>query len=450
MCRSTIKLPTDIVEQNLCTRCGFCLDICPFKLIDHDDNFFPTINEADLHRCTQCDLCMRGCPADVDFPKLSKELFGQITEPLDAVGVIQKVYVGYSLDPEIRSQGSSGGVVTELLLHMLRTGLIDQALVCGMQKDRPWKPNPMLAQTEEEIIDSAQSKYTIVPQMRCIKQIIKSRKKTAIVGLPCQIHAYRKFESWHRKISESVQLVIGLACNSTLEIEASRKLMEIAGIKLREVKKVEYRGGRAWPGGIHVKLANGEVKSLHNGDIKDAFNYLSLFYKPERCLTCIDFSAELSDLTLMDPWIRDEKGRHPYKDGYSLIIVRNDKARKVLEQAVLDGSLFLKEVPRHMLASQFDPMVKSKKIGVAIRIERLKKKGKAYPNYNIDFPGPNLRDRVDEKLDSAKRMLGKWKWTRDIGMRLAFSQFGNYLMEARNAYKKRKFALRNLATKSAE
>jgi coenzyme F420 hydrogenase subunit beta len=385
---------------------------------------------------------MTGCPADVNFPKLSKELFGQVPEPLDVIGVFRKVYVGYSLDPKIRSRGSSGGVVTELLLYMLRKGLIDQALVCGMAKDRPWEPNPVLAETEKEIINSAQSKYTIVPQMRRIKQIMNSRKKVAMVGIPCHIHAYRKFESWQGNITENLQLVIGLGCISTLEIGATRKLLQISGIKLEELKKLEYRRGKAWPGAICATLRNGEVRSLHSGNIKDAYKRLVPFYTPERCLKCIDFSAELSDLTVMDAWFQDNKGEYTYTDGFSLIIVRNNKAQRILEQAVADGSLFIKDIPIAMLLSHFNSVVKYKKTGSSIRIEKLRKKGYAYPNYNLKFPKPKLRDKLDEKINSTQRILAKSEWTRHMGMRLAFSQFGNNLTEFWNAYKKRTFALK--------
>jgi len=430
-----MRFPWDVAKEDLCVRCGFCFDICPSNLIVSSEKSFPTITDQMLELCTDCGICMKGCPADVDYPGLSQSLFGKVCKPLDAVGVAKKVCVGYALDPEIRSKGSSGGVVTQLLVYMLEKGIIDQALVCGMHEDRPWEPNPILAWTEKEIVDSAQSKYTIVPQMRKIKQIMNSGKRTAIVGVPCQINAYRKFTSWHDNISQSVPIVISLACNSTLEIEASLKLLEIARIRFGEIRKLEYRYGKSWPGGIHVTLRNGKIKSLHGMDIKAAFNRLTLFYTPSRCLTCIDFAGELSDLSVMDPWIKDVKGHYLYPEGYSLIIVRNHDTQKILDRAVSDGYFFLEEISKSMLKSMFRQMVKKKKIGASIRIEKLKRKGKAYPHYNIEFPRPSLGDRVNEKLDSLKRLPGKWTWAREIGMRVAFSRFGDLIMKVKRIFK---------------
>lgn len=437
---SGVRLPNSVVNDGLCVRCGFCLDICPFGLVNHDERFFPTMSPDDVERCTACGLCVKGCPADVDFVALYKRLFGKVPEPRDINGIVHSVFVGYALNRQVRLQGSSGGVVTELLCHLLREGFIDQALVCGMNPEKPWAPDPLLAQSEEQILAGAQSKYTIVPQMRHISRIMKSRKRTAIVGLPCQLHAYRKFEATYNRISEKVPVVIGLACHSTLEIEATSKLLQLAGIKPEHIAKLEYRGGE-WPGGMRAHLKNGETRSLHSFDAKTAFNRLNLFYTPPRCLTCIDHTSEFSDLSVMDPWMRDENGRYMYFGGYSLIVARTQRAVDLLQHAVDRGSLYLQEISRSMLSSRFAPMVRKKKINAPIRIDRLRKRGRPYPAYNVSFPPATFHDKVLEFLDCLKRSFSRWTWTRNLGTRLLFSQLGDYLMKANEARKQGKHAL---------
>ncbi|MEJ5364724.1 MAG: Coenzyme F420 hydrogenase/dehydrogenase, beta subunit C-terminal domain [Desulfosoma sp.] len=435
-----VRLPVNVVNDGLCVRCGFCLDICPFGLVSPDERFFPTMSPDCLERCTGCGLCVKGCPGDVvDFVALYQRLFGKVPEPRDINGVIDTVYVGYSLNRQVRLQGSSGGVVTELLCHLLREGFIDQALVCGMNPEKPWEPDPVLARSEEEILAATQSKYTIVPQMRRISRIIKSRKKTAIVGLPCQLHAFRKFEATYSRISEKVPVLIGLVCHSTLEIEATSKLLQLAGIKPEHIARLEYRGGE-WPGVMRAHLKNGETRSLHSLNAMTAFRRLSLLYTPERCLTCIDHTAEFSDLSIMDPCIRDEKGRYPYTRGYSLVIARTQKAVYLLNHAMDRGSLYLEEISPSMLASQLGPMIRKKKINAPIRMDRLRKRGRPYPSYNVSFPPATFHDKLLEIWDCLKRIPGRRTWTRDLGARLLFSEFGDYLMKAKEALKQRKHA----------
>jgi len=455
------ELPIDVVEDRLCVRCGACFDLCPKNLIHPDNALYPAISERNKAKCNGCGLCMQACPSNVDFKKLYMECFGRITEPHDIAGVLKNVYVGYSTDQAIRCMGSSGGVVTELLLFLLKQGFIEQALVCGVNEKYPLIPKSYLAKTAKDIIDATQSKYSVAPQMSLLGEIIRSDAKTAIVGLPCQIHAFRKMESHSKKRTANVKLVIGLACHRTLEIDAMPKMLEASHIKSEAVRKVEYRSGKTWPGGVHVFFKNGREKYLIH-DFKDAFNYLRMFYSPQRCLTCIDFSAEFSDLTVLDPWIRDESGNYPYSQHYTMVFARNNKAEYYLGRAVANGNLHIEEVSKSIKIksdavlsqeiidrSQLKYFTKLKKRIIPARIKRYQRAGKPYPVYRIDFPPALLKDRIAEYFDSMTRLAGRWKWSRDLGMRIAFSKFGIGLMQLRNYYKRNKVMVQSRIRKAS-
>lgn len=432
------RLPPETAAQGLCTRCGYCAGICPLGLVELDHDLFPQITPENLERCTRCALCIQGCAADIDLPHASQKLFGRTPHVLDAVGVVQNLCCGHAVDPAIRYAGASGGVVTALLLDMLDGGEIDQALVCGMSESRPWEPKPILASSKTELLAAAQSKYNIVPQLIRMKEIINSGKKTAIVGLPCHVHGFRKLEQWQNKLSEKVPLVIGLACNSTLERAATEKLLEINNISAEEVVKFEYRGGDERWGTIRVRLVDGSSRRLHaRHNAKELFKHLALLYMPQRCLTCIDFSAELSDLTVLDPNLRDTNGCHRVPEKLSLVLVRNDRGQAVLDRAVVGDVLSLREIPADWLPSQFDSAVQKKKIGAPIRIDRLKQKNRPHPCYNVVFPPPPLRDRLHEKVESYKRVFSKSERTRNYALRFAFSGSGIFLSYFVSLLKKR-------------
>lgn len=455
MKKKLFKLPIDIVSDHLCVRCGACYGLCPKNLIHVDNQFYPSMSAKNRLKCTECGSCMQACPSDVNFNKLYLECFRQLPKPTDVVGVVQNAYVGYSTNEKIRYMGSSGGVVTELLLFLLRERIIDQALVCGVNDHNPLIPKPYLAKTEEEIINAAQSKYSIAPQMSLLGEIIRSKVKTAIVGLPCQIHAFRKMQSFSKKRTANVKLVIGLACHRTLETKALSKLLEVSHIRPETVKRVNYRSGEKWPGGIRVYFKTGGGKCLVP-DCKDAFNYLRMFYSPERCLTCIDFSAELADLAVMDPWIRDNSGGYMYSQNYSMILIRNNKAQSYLNRAVADGCVYMEDIlqgpklqSNSVLSqniidrSQLKYFAKLKKRIVPARIKRYQTKGKPYPDYQINFPPTSLKDRILERFDCLTRLPGKYEWSRDLGMRISFSKFGTELMRLRNEYKSKKAMIQN-------
>ena len=57
-------------------------------------------------------------------------------------------------------------------------------------------------------------------------------------------------------------------------------------------------------------------------------------YRPLRCYLCPDLTAEFADISVGDPWYREIKGDEP---GRSLILVRTEKGRDILHQAIAKG-----------------------------------------------------------------------------------------------------------------
>jgi ferredoxin len=56
-----ITLPKISIDQDLCTGCGICFEICPFGIPQPNSNGKFEILEPE--RCTECSACKRNCPA---------------------------------------------------------------------------------------------------------------------------------------------------------------------------------------------------------------------------------------------------------------------------------------------------------------------------------------------------------------------------------------------------
>ena len=57
-------MPTILVDQDLCTRCGICSVICPMSIIDlADENTFPVVQDENAGRCIVCGHCEVFCPS---------------------------------------------------------------------------------------------------------------------------------------------------------------------------------------------------------------------------------------------------------------------------------------------------------------------------------------------------------------------------------------------------
>jgi len=427
--------PWVVVEKGLCVRCGACVDLCPKSLLRLDGYYYPWID--DIHdRCNLCGLCKVPCPgAEMNLPAFSLSLFDDDNSDQKILGIYKYPLIGYSVNESVRNLGSAGGMVTQILLTLLSSGIIEAALVAGMSGEEPWKGEPVLACSRDQIMACSQSKYTVVPQMKYLGEIVRSRKNIAIVGLPCHIHAFRKFQAKYPEKVSNVKLVIGLFCHMAIEIEGTEKMLECAEIKKKDLDRIEYRGGK-WPGKVRAVLKNGETKPLHHADFKDgAINYLKYLYYPKRCMTCLDFSAELSDLSVGDPWFRNRDGSYVYRGGHSLILVRTKRAEKLLNMVVNRGSAVIEPINKSLLRPRFIGMYKHKKIGAQIRIRALKNKGCHYPNYHTDEPHSKLSDKITEGLSEMMRILGKSEKGRNLGSLLAFSSFGKVLNTVRKARK---------------
>lgn len=57
----TINLPKISIDQELCTGCGICAEVCPFGIPQLTDN--GKFKIYDIERCTECSACKRNCPA---------------------------------------------------------------------------------------------------------------------------------------------------------------------------------------------------------------------------------------------------------------------------------------------------------------------------------------------------------------------------------------------------
>ena len=423
-----------IIENNLCTRCGTCVGVCPHECLFLDENNFPKEKQP----CPiECNLCLRACPGiEVNFPRLTQNVFKKNFQVTNPMGEFQKIFVGHSTDCTIRKNASSGGVITQLLVYLLEKREINGAVVTTTDSEELWKAKPFLALNKAEILEATQSKYVISPVNQILRQVRKTKGKFAFVGLPCHIHSLRKLLEIDRRLAEKIVLIVGLYCHMTLETDAPVDMLEVSKISSHDVQKLEFRSGK-WPGGIAVKMEDGSLKKMHDGNIKDAFNILHRLYYPKRCLYCIDGSNELADISIADPWLINKKGKYPFQNGSSLVVVRTDIGKKFLDMAQKDGALFLKEInPDSFLDLNLLMMKKKRKMAFA-RIEKLHKKKKPFPKYSTTTRITTV-DRFSETLSSIEFFFGKFKFTRKLALRILLSPLGSLLRKVGSIRKNRK------------
>jgi coenzyme F420 hydrogenase subunit beta len=423
-----------VIEDNLCARCGACVGICPHKCLFLDENDFP----SQKYPCPkECNFCLRVCPGlEVNFPKLTHQIFKKRFDVLNPVGIFQNVLVGHATNSEIREKATSGGVITQLLIYLLEKEEIKGAIVTISDPKKPWKAKPTLAMNTDQIIESSQSKYVISPVNQVLSQLRKTDGKFALVGLPCHVHAIRKLMGINPNLAKKISPILGLYCSMTLEADASIDLAELSDISSCDIQKVEFRSGK-WPGFIGVKIKDGTFKKLHKGHIKNIYPILQRLYYPKRCMFCIDGSNEFADISVADPWIRNKKGNYLYPNGSSLMILRTDVGKRILDMAQKDDAIFLEEIVSESFADFNLLMMKKKRKMAFYRMERSKGKKILVPNYNTTLKMTS-RERFNETLGSLPFFFGKTNFTRKLALRVALSSLGSLVWKVSDIFKLKK------------
>lgn len=326
----------DVVKKGLCTGCGTCYSLCPNESIEVGIDqkkgiYIPQINQE----CNNCGICLKVCPGyEFDFKKFNKELFGKPPDE-NLLGNVHECHLGYSNDNDIRCRSSSGGLVTQILISALEMGLIDGALVTRMKKNNPFKPEPFIAESKDEIIEASTSKYCPVPANIALKKILESKnKKFAVVGLPCHIHGIRKAEIINKELKEKIVLHIGIFCSTVPNFLATKFLLHKYDIDQEKVESMSYRGD-GWPGFLKFKLEKNEISIPMHEYRSSGF---AEYFIPMRCKLCIDMCNEFADLSIGDAWLPEIVKTD--ETGTSILLIRNDVSNKIFNEIKHINSIY--------------------------------------------------------------------------------------------------------------
>ncbi len=389
------ELHQKIIDRGLCTRCGTCAGVCPVRVIKFDELNFPRL---DGH-CTSCGFCTQCCPgADVDYPALSKRLFNDEYDPADLQGYTENLFVAHPVNEGIRSEGSSGGLVTGLLVYLLEKGEIDGALVVAMDQEYPYRTRGVLATTVDVILAAAQSKYCLTPSMEVVQyQRKKKEGRYAVVALPCQIHGLRKMEQVDPKLAGKISYIFGLYCNCNLNPNGHLEAIQACDIELSDVARFDFRGG-GWPGGFFVTKKDGSKVPLHSINIKNVMNVMFRLFGSERCYLCTDALAEYADLSFGDFWAFDYSDEVAKLEHCTLVSQRTLSGIQLLSQANAEKEIVMHPLPLERASKRILSMSRGKKTRSFVRHQRLEKKGHPVPEYHCDLPGLSMEARRNDLM----------------------------------------------------
>lgn len=253
----------------------------------------------------------------------------------DIWGKYKDVYVGNSIDGEIRRKSSSGGIITQILVYLLEKGIIDCIIQIGASRTNPFENSVYLSDSKEEIINNSGSRYAPASLLPEIDEILKMDKIFAFVGKPCEVRALKNYAKIKCVVNEKIPFMISFFCAGTPSYHSTYKLIENLKINKNDVSAFSYRGN-GWPGFATAKTNDGKEYSMSYEDSWG--NILGRDVQPF-CRWCADGIGEFADISCGDAWYLDNNNNPIFTEaeGRNIIFARTKKGFDILNEMQLNG-----------------------------------------------------------------------------------------------------------------
>ncbi|PHP45911.1 coenzyme F420 hydrogenase [Methanosarcinales archaeon ex4572_44] len=314
---SIIDLEAKVVYSNICCYCGACGAFCT-EYISYENGTPITKQKCfEIHGA-----CFDFCPRTfLPVLEMERELFGDVRNDSE-LGYYTSIVTAQASDAAIAAKGQNGSVVTALLIYLMEKGKIDAACVSKNSLDEPWKPEPLVATTKEEILEGAGSNYEQCPTIMGVGEALANGSKNiAMVGLPCHIQAMRKIQlsKAFDVGGERVKYAIGLLCTETFDRDLLHAKLAEMGIKAEDVKKFDIGEGK-----FKVFTEDG-MTTEKIATMKSCMR--------DGCKVCYDFAAELADISV---------GSIGSEEGWNTVIVRSKAGKELIDEAKKAGAIKVK------------------------------------------------------------------------------------------------------------
>ena len=316
-----VYVPVEIVHDGLaCSGCGICQSACPVGCIGVDDGKVT----IDMDKCIRCGLCYTACPRSF-LPKKVMEWAtkndGFTADELKA-GYFIEAWCARTQKEDIAKVAQDGGISSSLLVQAFQASEISAAIGAGIKDGTPWKPEPRILRSIEDVVKVAGTKYINTPSLGLLRAL-KDVPSIAVVGTPCMMQALKKIDIYPTGTvgTSNIKYRIGIFCMESFTHAAVKQLCEETfGTPLENVTKMNIKEGQ-----FIALTADGEQKSE---SMKEVTHLARV-----SCHCCHDLASELADISV---------GSIGSPDGWNSVLVRTP-AGKALFDAAVDAGLIEKK-----------------------------------------------------------------------------------------------------------
>jgi len=400
----------DVSERQLCTGCGVCAYLSPdeIRMVDALQYGRRPWIEGGVPRDPRSAEAFEACPgpglahgAELDAP-------GVIEALRPGWGPVLELWEGFAADPGLRFEGSSGGAATAIALHCLEEGAMHGVLHTAARRDAPYLNETVLSTERAQLLAATGSRYAPASPCDGLQEIEDAPRACVFIGKPCDVAAAGKAASLRPALAEKLGLTIAMFCAGTPSTRGTLDMLRRMGVdELSNVTEVRYRG-KGWPGLARVHEKTEEGERVHTLTYQESWGMLQR-YRQWRCYVCADHTGQFADIAVGDPWYRAIPDGEP---GRSLVLVRSERGRRVLESARESGALVLERVePGILPASQPNLLQTRGTIWARIWTSRLlgaaAPRFEGMPTFRYWWRHLGWKDKAQSVYGTAKRVFTK-------------------------------------------
>ncbi|WP_155322045.1 Coenzyme F420 hydrogenase/dehydrogenase, beta subunit C-terminal domain [Desulfosarcina ovata] len=312
-------------------------------------------------------------------------------------GPVLEVLEGYASDPEIRFKGSSGGIISAISLYCVEHEGMYGVLHTSADEKKAYLNKTTMSINRTHLLVAAGSRYSPASPCEGLHEIEKAPLPCVFVGKPCDVAATYNVRLAKPELNPKIGLTIACFCAGTPSTNGTMEMLKNMGIEFsKNLKELRYRG-YGWPGKT-VAISHNSDNTITTNELtyEQSWGKILQKHRPWRCYICPDHTGEFADIAVGDPWY---KKMNAPDSGQSLILVRTQKGKEIINRAIKNGYILTKKAePKILPASQ--PNLLKTRAALWGRLMSLKMIGAPCPTYQ----GFHLKQSWNEQLSYIEKV----------------------------------------------
>lgn len=399
-----------VISGGFCIGCGACsVRDSRLKITENEYGLY----QAELNAASGDSLANSVCPfsAGRNEDDIGRSLFEMDSKFDSRVGFYKSIYAGYVSEGEYRGNGSSGGLVTWVLSHLMSQGEIDGVIHVGETGQVGNLFEYRISTTLDEIKNNAKSRYYPVHMNDILNVVKQSEGKYAFVGVPCFVKAVRLLAEQDEVIAEKIKFCISIFCGHFKTKAFSEMIAFQQGVAPSDLIGIDFRVKNpqrpANKYGVQIstvkEAARQKLAPIMTRDLY-GMDWGVGYFKPRACDWCDDIAGETADLACGDAWLPEFVND---SGGTNIVIVRDKKIAELIQQGINNGGLVLSEQPVEKVYESQAGNYRHRQEGLSLRIAQAEKIGVWHPRKRIQAGSFDISRRRRKIYDLRVRISNR-------------------------------------------